>query len=153
MMNFNRTSLALLFVFLFGCSTHIATFLQGGSVKSNDYTPPEILVSYDAKGVAPPGYTYNLARTEDGLAIFEKNREDGRHSLIETHWQTKKGDHFAAWVYRGPAFLFVIPKDRTKKAERYAYKFGTYSLRKVDGIERPIPHKQKKKPDTVLIPR
>ncbi len=112
----------------------------------------ETLVSYKAEGPAPEGISFHLVRTEIGLAILEKS-ETGTHALIETHWRSERGDHFASWVNGGSAFVYIVPEDRTRTAGRYVYPSGAYGIRTVDGVTRPVPVREKEKPDTRLIPQ
>lgn len=145
-------AVVLVAALLAGCTSFVSSFLQGGTVKPHDYTPVETLVSYRAEGPAPEGVTFHLVRTEKGLAILEKSATD-MHALIETHWRSERGDHFASWVNGSTAFVYVVPDDRSREAGRYAYPSGAYRIRTVDGVTRPVPAQEKAKPDTLLIPR
>lgn len=136
---------------LTGCSTFVSGFLEGGTVKPHDYNPVETLVSYRAEGSAPEGISFHLVRTEKGLAVLEKSETD-LHSLLETHWRSGRGDHFASWINGGSAFVYIVPDDRSLNAERYVYSAAAYDIRTVDGVTRPVVTEEKPRSDTVLVP-
>ena len=72
--------------------------------------------------------------------------------LFQTRWEDEVGDHFAGWVNTSHGYEFVVPKDRTKQAERYVYPAGFYRIMEIDGIKRPIPNTQMQ-PVATLIPK
>jgi len=120
----------LLIFFAFGC-TSIAKLqdslggFQGGTVVDGNYQPKKILVTYRIKGDSSEKVKYYLIETPGGKdAIWEKASDAG--SIFEAYRETEKGDHFSAWVVGNKGFEFIIPKDRTKNAERYVYGVGTY---------------------------
>lgn len=132
----------LLLLGLVGCASMA---IHGGSlVSKRDSSVSEVLITYRAEGTIPEGITYQLVRTENGLAVFEKS-PDGSGALYETHWKDSDGDHFAAWVYlpgggsSRHGYEFVVPSDRTKEALRYVYPWGTYVIQEINGIKRPVP--------------
>jgi hypothetical protein len=118
-----------------GCAS---AFMKGGSLVGAGYQPPKVLVSYRTEGTAPAGVKYLLVRTETGEAIFEKS-PDGSGALMQTYWRDDKGDHYAGWVVRRHGYEFVVPLDRTKEASRYVYPGGTYELKQIGGVWRPVP--------------
>ncbi len=48
-------------------------FMNGGSLVSEGYQPPEKPVKYKAEGKVPKGAGYLLIRNEDGEGIFERS--------------------------------------------------------------------------------
>lgn len=131
--------------------------IHGGSIVSqNDNYIKEFVVTYRAEGAIPPGQTYHLVRSENGLAVFEQG-VDGSGVLFENQWTDSDNDHFSAWVYLpggGPnqhGYEFVVPKDRSKNAIRYVYPGGTYVVKEIDGVKRPVPASPVE-PVTKLIP-
>jgi hypothetical protein len=118
-----------------GCAS---MFMKGGELVDDDFVVEEVLVSYQAEGIVPPGVSYQLVRHDGDLAMFEKSA-DGSGALMQTHWTDADADHFAGWVATGPAFEFVVPTDRTLPASRFVYPDDTYEVEEVDGEDRPIP--------------
>jgi hypothetical protein len=159
---------------LLGCASVQSSFLHGGTLAPAGYKVEKVIVAYRAEGTVPARMQYFLIETGEGLAIFERE-EDGSGSLIQTHWQDKQGDHFAAWVSvpgipsagcltdlttlpsrkgrGGPAYEFVVPIDRSKEAERFVYERGTYTIWELDGISRPVPKNPETKAVATLIPK
>jgi hypothetical protein len=131
-----------------GCAS---MFMRGGELVSSDYKPQKILVMYKAEGTVPPGIEYLLVETEKGPAIFERS-SDGSGTLFLTRWQDKQGDHYAGWVAGSHAYEFVIAKDKSRKGKRYVYPAGTYEVKEIKGMERPVPA-SKVDPVTTLIPK
>ena len=146
-------TVCMLLIFLCtGCATFLSFFAQGGRILPSDYVPQKIIVSYRSEDTTLKGTHIHLVETEKGrLAIFEQSI-NGMHSLVEMRWESTKGDHFGIWVNNGPAFEYVVPKNRTMNAERYIYDYGTYKVRTIGGLKRLVPNVPKSKPDIVLIP-
>jgi hypothetical protein len=120
---------------LYGCAS---MFMKGGELVKAGYKPQKILVTYKAEGTVPPGVEYLLIETEQGPAIFERSG-DGSGTLFLTRWQDKQGDHFAGWVASSHGYEFVISRDKKgRKGKRYVYPAGTYEVKVIHGIERPV---------------
>lgn len=111
--------------------------MTGGSLASVGYQPLDVVVSYRAEGSVPKSAEYLLVRTEKGEAIFERS-PDGSGTLIDKTWSDEKGDHFAMWILTSHAYEFLVPKDRSKPAQRYIYPAGFYSIVDVGGGMRPV---------------
>jgi hypothetical protein len=129
-------SFFVILLLAFGC----ASAMKGGSLVKAGYQPKKLLISYRAEGIVPQGVRYLLIDTGRGEAIFERS-PDGSGALMQTHWRDDKGDHYAGWVARSYGFEFIVPLDRTKEAKKFAYPAGTYEVKKIGGIWRPIPNK------------
>jgi len=121
-------------LFLYGCAS---MFMKGGELVSTEYKPKKILATYKAEGTVPPGVEYLLIDTDTGPAIFERSG-DGSGTLFLTRWQDKQGDHYAGWVASSHAYEFVISKEKSRKGKRYVYPAGTYEVKEINGIERPV---------------
>lgn len=141
-------------LFYLGCSSW--AWHGGAVVSEDDLTTVEHLVDYRTEGTVPDGASYHLVRTPRGVAILE-HAPDGGGTLFENHWVDEAGDHYAGWVYfpgggdGQHAWEFVVPKDRAGEALRYAYAGGTYEVKEIDGVKRPIPD-EPVEPVTRLIP-
>jgi ankyrin repeat protein len=129
-------------IILNGC---IAMAYHGGIfIPKNSPLIRDSLIDYQTEGSFPDGATYHLVKTDNGLAIFEREI-NGDGALFENHWEDKENDHFAAWVSipgggeSQPGFEFIVPKDRMKPALRYVYPWQTYTIKKINGVKRPIP--------------
>lgn len=127
-------------------------FFGGGSLVKRNYHIPKILVEYDTEGTVPEGVDYLLVETEKGEAIFERSK-DGSGALMETHWKDEEGDHYAGWVRTSHGYEYVIPVDRNQKGKKYVYVANTYSIIKIDGIDRPVPFDKNVEPVAFLIPK
>jgi hypothetical protein len=160
---------SIMLFLLSGCATVMSTFSQGGKVVTKDYNIQKVIVAYRAEGEVPARVQYFLVETDEGLAIFERS-EDGSGTLIQAHWQDDQGDHFASWVIPlpgfsflferprlsgccGPAYEFIVPLDRSKKAKKFVYPKQTYSIKKINWISRPVPKDPKTEPVATLIPK
>ncbi len=135
---FRRKKGSFIFVillFILGCAP---TLMKGGSLVKAGYQAKEVIVSYRAEGIVPPGVKYLLIETGSGQAIFEKTA-DGSGALFETRWRDDKGDHFAAWVATSHGYEFIVPVDRTKEAKKFVYPAETYAIKEIGGISRPVP--------------
>ena len=119
--------------------------LKGGRVVFAGYKPPKVLVSYRAEGSVPSATKYLLVEGERSEAILERDT-DGSGTLFENHWSDTEGDHFAGWIASSHGYEFVVPADRTKPARKYVYPGGTYRIRSINGVDRPVPEV---KPDPV----
>ena len=108
-----------------GCATYTNLVFQGGERVDADYQPAEILVSYRAEGDVPNNIKYFLVNTGETEAMYEKY-ESGASYLFTAYRETERGDHFSGWVVGQPGFEFVIPKDRSKPALKYAYPVNKY---------------------------
>ena len=140
-----------------GCLAGCASmFLGGGSIVSDDYKMPKVVVAYRAEGTVPARVEYFLVESEEGLAMFERS-EDGSGTLHQTRWTDEQGDHFAAWVKGGSAhghgYEFIVPLEKSKNAKRFVYPAGTYTVKTIDGIRRPVPRNPDTQPVAVLIPK
>lgn len=133
----------------FGCATVGKLVYQGGVLVDQDYQPKKILVSYRAEGEIPPKTKYFLIETKNGeQAVWEKV-EDGMGALLQAYRETDKGDHFSGWVVGRPGIEFIIPKDRTKNAERYVYPVGKYKALRGSMAVVPL---EEFKPVAILFP-
>jgi len=149
-----------------GCASML---MKGGTLVPSGYKVQKVIVAYRAEGTAPSRAQYFLVETDKGQAIFERS-EDGSGALFQTHWLDDQGDHFAGWVsllpgrgvplegsgilfMKGPAYEFIVPLDRSKEARKFVYPKGTYRIRKINGISRPVPNSSFTKPVARLIPK
>jgi hypothetical protein len=133
---FHLVIICLLFLGI-GCAS---MFVGGGSLAPAGYKPQSILVTYRAEGTVPAGVRYQLVQTEKGTAILERS-PDGSGMLFQTVWRDDRGEHFAGWVSTSHGYEFLVPLDRTQPATKYVYPAGSYSVKEIDGISRPVPHK------------
>ncbi|MCK5310635.1 MAG: hypothetical protein KAJ62_00900 [Desulfobacteraceae bacterium] len=134
---------------LSGCAS---SFIKGGAMVPRGYEIQKIVVSYRAVGIVPERTDYLLIETDNGEAMFEKS-EDGSGVLFLTRWSDDKGDHFAGWVATSHGYEFVIPKDRTKEGQKYFYMKGTFLVKDIDGLRRPVPNNPDTEPVARLIPK
>ena len=135
---------------LTGCAS---MFMKGGALAPKGYKIQKELVAYRAEGTVPAGVQYLLIETDKSQAIFERSDKDGSGALFLTRWTDDQGDHFAGWVAKSHGYEFVIPADRTKEGKKYVYPVGTYKIRTIDGIQRPVPNDLKTEPVARLIPK
>jgi len=120
-----------------GIAACASMFMKGGDLVDERYQPKKILVTYSAEGNVPAGVQYFLIETDKGPAIFERS-QNGSGALFLTRWQDKDGDHYAGWVATSHGYEYVIAK-RTGIVKKYVYPKGYYSVKEVDGQERPVP--------------
>jgi hypothetical protein len=133
------------------CMTTGSAMLIGGSVVKG-YVPSKILVEYEAEGIYPEGSHFYLIETESGTAFYQQDA-DGAGMIMETMWFEENTVNFsAAFFGYGPAYIYKVPKDRSKNAERYVYDQGTYQGTPGHRT-RPMPNNPKEKPDATLIPK
>ena len=118
-----------------GCAS---MFISGGTLVPAGYKPQNVLVTYRAEGTVPPGAGYLLVQTEKGPAVWERS-PDGSGTLFQTYWRDEQGEHFAGWVKTSHGYEFVVPLDRSKPAKKYVYPKGFYSIKEINGIDRPVP--------------
>ena len=152
---FSMTSVVLALGLLVGCATLLSAMISGGTAVPGDFQVEEVLVRYRPVGQYPAHAQYLLVRTDRGLAMFEREK-DGSGALFETHWTDEEGDHFAAWLGRRIAWVFVVPRDRTKPAKRYVYQYKRFSFSSPFSISgnRVIPKDPRnKEPVTMLFPK
>jgi hypothetical protein len=136
--SFNFTKvIVVIFLFLAsGCTASM--FMKGGSLVSEGYKPQTVLVTYRAEGIVPAGVRYQLVQTEKGHAIFERS-PDGSGTLFEIVWRDDRGEHFAGWVATSHGYEFIVPLDRSKPVVKYVYPKGSYSIKEIGGVSRPVP--------------
>ena len=144
----NSFSLALIVLTAFAC-------VSGGKIV-NSGESHEVLITYEAKGSTSPNVRWYLIRTKSGLAILEKNLDNGSDAIVNKGWQDRRGHHFVIWATfldaQSTAFEFIVPNDITQPALRYVYPSGTYAVVESNGLYRPVPHTQPSVPATRLIP-
>jgi hypothetical protein len=133
----------------FGCASVGNLLLQGGDLVEEDFKPHKVLVSYRAEGEIPKNTKYFLVETKDGEEAIWEKVENGQGALVKAYRETDKGDHFSGWVVGQPGIEFIIPKDRTKNAERYVYPVGKYKALRGSMAVVPLEEFQ---PVTHLIP-
>jgi len=137
---------------LSGCAKMGSAILFGGRIVE-EYVPQKILVDYEAQGEFPEGSQFYLIETESGLAFYEKDTPNGIGMICEKFWYEDDYINFsAAYFGSGIAYIYKVPLDRTKNAERYVYEKGTYQGTPGDRL-RPMPFNPKEKPDAILIPK
>lgn len=132
-----------------GCTPWERLVFQGGSLVEPSYQPTKIVVSYRATGAIPEAAKYYLIETREGEeAIWEK--VDGEKSaLFKAYRETDKGDHYSGWVVGQPASEFIVPKDRSRDAEKYVYPVGKYKALKGSMAVVPL---EEFEPVAILIP-
>jgi hypothetical protein len=138
------------FFIITGCAS---MFMKGGALAPKNYKPVKEIVAYRAEGTVPAGVQYFLVETDKGPAIFERSDADGSGALFLTRWKDDQGIHFAGWVAKSHGYEFIIPTDKNKEGKKYVYPVGTYRIKKIDGIERPVPNDPSIEPVARLIPK
>lgn len=68
----------------------------------------------------PAGGTYYLELEPPGPALYELDAA-GTGARIVNHWEDAEGYHFFTYVKTSGAWHYVIPKDLSQPAMRYAY--------------------------------
>lgn len=83
----------------------------------------------------PEDQTYYLAEGESGLVLYEMDRRNGG-TAITNHWVEGSDDHFLTYVRTSSGWEYVVPADRTRRAERLVYVAGTFKVETLDGVMR-----------------
>lgn len=151
------------FTFVFAtCAVSIAVSVSGcatvgGRSVSSEMTGNSILVKYRSVGTSlSPLSEYALIESANGLGILETTSGASKAFVIDWAWRDDQGDHFVLWGeamgYRGNAWEFIVPEDRRQEASGYIYPVGTFSIVRLNGLPRPVPHKFNPIPDFRLVP-